>query len=60
VFSSEKSNADSVNSIIRALAALCTPELLQYSKLLVPNQIFIPDMYLQGLDEMPLLDDLLE
>jgi len=60
VFSSEKSNADSVNSIIRALAALCTPELLQYSKLLVPDQIFIPDMYLQGLDEMPLLDDLLE
>ena len=46
--------------VIRVLAAFCTDEQLQYSTLLVPEQRFVPDMYLQGLDEMPLQDDLFE
>ena len=53
VFSSEK-------SIVRVLAALCSAEQLQFSSLLVPEQQFIPDMYLQGLDQMPLAEDLFE
>lgn len=60
VFSVEKSKQEEVNAIIRVLAALCTDEQLQYSTFLVPEQRFIPDMYLQGLDEMPLQDDLFE
>jgi hypothetical protein len=60
VFSSEKSKEDEVNSIVRVLAALCSAEQLQFSSLLVPEQQFIPDMYLQGLDQMPLAEDLFE
>jgi len=60
VFSTEKSKEDQVNSIIRVLAALCTSEQLQYSAILIPDQQFIPDMYLQGLDHMPHADDLFE
>jgi hypothetical protein len=39
---------------------LCSAEQLQFSSLLVPEQQFIPDMYLQGLDQMPLAEDLFE
>jgi hypothetical protein len=60
VFSAEKSKQDEVNSIIRVLAAFCTSEQLQFSSELVPEQQFIPDMHLQGLDHMPLPDDLFE
>jgi hypothetical protein len=60
VFSADKTKHDEVNAIIRVLAALCADEQLQYSSLLVPEQRFIPDMYLQGLDDIPLPDDLFE
>jgi hypothetical protein len=60
----EQSKEDEVNSIVRVLAALCSAEQLQFSSLLVPEQRnlqqFIPDMYLQGLDQIPLVDDLFE
>jgi hypothetical protein len=60
VFSIEKSKHEEANEIIRVLASLCSAEQLQYSTLLVQEQRFIPDLYLQGLDEMPLQDDLFE